>query len=242
MGLRTYVWNGTSWVEQTSGSDNVVTSITGTSNQVTASAPNGAVTLSLPQSIATSSTPTFGGLTVGSSGISSTGNVTVGSGGMSLTAAGGHTDLMAALIATNTGQDLTATDASTSNIIAWNTTSSYGVTGKAPTATASGTGHYITVNMTGLYHICVSLRLLGGSGFGAISLWTGASGGSKVCENQTQNQTSTTKDIMTLNVYRYFNSGDIFRLTGFVQTTSASAEIVSDSTVNRLACVYLGAG
>jgi hypothetical protein len=41
-----------------------VTSITGTANQVTASASTGAVTLSLPQSIATSSSPTFGGLSV----------------------------------------------------------------------------------------------------------------------------------------------------------------------------------
>jgi len=38
-----------------------VTSITGTTNQVIASASTGAVTLSLPQSIATSSTPTFAG-------------------------------------------------------------------------------------------------------------------------------------------------------------------------------------
>lgn len=43
-----------------------VTSITGTSNQVTASASNGAVTLSLPQSIATSSTPSFSTLTLSS--------------------------------------------------------------------------------------------------------------------------------------------------------------------------------
>jgi hypothetical protein len=42
-----------------------VTSITGTASQVTASASNGAVTLSLPQSIATASTPSFAGLTVG---------------------------------------------------------------------------------------------------------------------------------------------------------------------------------
>jgi len=229
MGLRAYVWNGTAWIEQTSGSDSVVTSITGTSNQVTASAPNGAVTLSLPQSIATTSTPTFGSLTLGSSG-------------MALDGAGGHTDLVAALIATNTGQDLTSTDSSSSNVIAWNSTTSYGVPGKAPTATATGTGHYITVNMTGLYHIDVSLRLLGGSGFGAISMWTGSSGGSKVCENQVQNQTSTTKDILTLSVYRYLTSGTIFRLTGFVGTVSAGQEIVNDSTVNRLACVYMGAG
>lgn len=39
-----------------------VTSITGTTNQVLASASTGAVTLSLPQSIATSSQPTFAGI------------------------------------------------------------------------------------------------------------------------------------------------------------------------------------
>ena len=40
-----------------------VTSITGTANQVIASSSTGAVTLSLPQSIATTSTPTFAGVT-----------------------------------------------------------------------------------------------------------------------------------------------------------------------------------
>ena len=49
-----------------------VTSITGTANQVTASASAGAVTLSLPQSIATSSAVQFGSLTV------TTGNITLG--------------------------------------------------------------------------------------------------------------------------------------------------------------------
>jgi len=42
-----------------------VTSITGTANQVIASASTGAVTLSLPQSIATTSTPQFGRLGIG---------------------------------------------------------------------------------------------------------------------------------------------------------------------------------
>jgi hypothetical protein len=41
-----------------------VTSITGTANQVTANTSTGAVTLSLPQNIATTSTPTFGALTI----------------------------------------------------------------------------------------------------------------------------------------------------------------------------------
>jgi hypothetical protein len=48
----------------------IVTSITGTANQVIASSPTGAVTLSLPQSIATTSSPVFAGVTGG--------NVTVG--------------------------------------------------------------------------------------------------------------------------------------------------------------------
>ncbi len=43
-----------------------VTSITGTADQITASASTGAVTLSLPQSIATTSSPSFAGLNVGS--------------------------------------------------------------------------------------------------------------------------------------------------------------------------------
>lgn len=45
-------------------SNNGVTSLAGTVNQINVSAATGAVTLSLPQNIATSSTPTFAGLTV----------------------------------------------------------------------------------------------------------------------------------------------------------------------------------
>lgn len=49
------------------GSAGGVTSITGTTNQVTASSSTGAVTLSLPQSIATTSTPQFAGVGSGTS-------------------------------------------------------------------------------------------------------------------------------------------------------------------------------
>lgn len=48
-----------------------VSSITGTANQVNASASTGAVTLSTPQDIATSSSPTFAGLTWGNYSVSS---------------------------------------------------------------------------------------------------------------------------------------------------------------------------
>jgi hypothetical protein len=50
-----------------------VTSLTGTTDQITASASTGSVTLSLPQSIATTSSPTFAALSIG------TGSLTAGS-------------------------------------------------------------------------------------------------------------------------------------------------------------------
>ena len=55
-----------------------VGSITGTANQVTASASTGSVTLSLPQSIATSSAPQFAGLTIAGTGAVSIGSTTAG--------------------------------------------------------------------------------------------------------------------------------------------------------------------
>lgn len=54
-----------------------VTSVQGTSNQVVTSGNTGSITLSLPQSIATSSTPTFGGLTIN-------GNTSIQAGGSTL--------------------------------------------------------------------------------------------------------------------------------------------------------------
>lgn len=62
-------------------SSNAVTSIAGTTDQVVASASTGAVTLSLPQSIGTSSAPTFSGLTL--SGLT---GYLKGNGGSALTA------------------------------------------------------------------------------------------------------------------------------------------------------------
>ena len=60
------VVSGSSQVLLSSGvvSGSYVSSITGTANQVVASVSTGAVTLSLPQSIATTSSPTFGGITL----------------------------------------------------------------------------------------------------------------------------------------------------------------------------------
>ena len=83
---------GTSVVAATAGTDylapsgsgasltNVVNSITGTSNQVIATASTGAVTLSLPQSIASTSTPTFASATLTSGMTVSGGTVTLSGG------------------------------------------------------------------------------------------------------------------------------------------------------------------
>jgi hypothetical protein len=90
-----------------------VTSLAGTTDQVNVSAATGNVTLSLPQSIASTSSPTFAGLTVGSlsgllraaSGVLAgsatvalgsevSGTLPVGNGGTGLTSAGGSGNLL----------------------------------------------------------------------------------------------------------------------------------------------------
>ena len=68
-----------------------VDSITGTANQVIASASTGAVSLSLPQSIAPTSTPTFGGLTLASPLIGTSGGTGVNNGANTLTLGGNLT-------------------------------------------------------------------------------------------------------------------------------------------------------
>lgn len=71
-----------------------VASITGTANQVIVDQPTGAVTLSLPQSIATSSTPTFAGLNLSANLVfSDTGEGVAFHGGGTITGASGTLDL-----------------------------------------------------------------------------------------------------------------------------------------------------
>jgi hypothetical protein len=56
-------WNGTSW-DSAALSSNAVTALTGTTDQINVSASTGSVTLSLPQSIASTNSPSFAGLTL----------------------------------------------------------------------------------------------------------------------------------------------------------------------------------
>jgi hypothetical protein len=72
--IGTTLGTGLSYNDETGAiSNSGVTSLAGTADQITASASTGSVTLSLPQSIASTSSPTFAGVSVGS------GSVTAGS-------------------------------------------------------------------------------------------------------------------------------------------------------------------
>lgn len=94
------------WATPASG----VTSITGTANQVIASASTGAVTLSLPQSIATSSAVTFGAETLGgvlnwATGLGAINHIT------------GPTDQPLALASGASGKDISLTTTGVSHIL-----------------------------------------------------------------------------------------------------------------------------
>lgn len=67
-----------------------VTSVTGTANQIIVSSPTGAITLSTPQDIATTSNPTFAGATLGAVtvGVATNNTITTTSGDLDITATG----------------------------------------------------------------------------------------------------------------------------------------------------------
>lgn len=67
--VKTSGGDGTLSVDTSTYLTTAVTSATGTANQVNVSAATGAVTFSLPQNIDTGATPTFAGVTLGTSGI-----------------------------------------------------------------------------------------------------------------------------------------------------------------------------
>jgi len=122
-----------------------VTSITGTTNQIIASSPTGAVTLSLPQDIATGSTPTFLGLTLSTIPLgSSSGGTGIDNGTKTLTL-GGNTVFSGAFASTFTMTGVTTVTFPTSGTLATvaNTVSS--LTGTANQITASSPTGAVTI-------------------------------------------------------------------------------------------------
>lgn len=95
-----------------------VTSITGTTNQIIASSPTGAVTLSLPQDIALGSTPTFVGLTLSAIPLGpSSGGTGIDNGTKTLTL-GGNTVFSGAFASTFTMTGVTNVTFPTSGTLA----------------------------------------------------------------------------------------------------------------------------
>ena len=189
-----------------------------------ASASTGAVTLSLPQSIATTSNVTFNTLTA-------TGLVT---------GTVGHLNLMTGAIATNTGQALATTDSSSSTVIAWDSLLTYGPTGGKITYSAG----VLTVPFEGIYQINASLRVVSGVQGKHIQLYVADGTGSayvRRAEASVQNYTNTTRDFLTLSTAYFMAAGESFKITGFISATVTGDEIVND-TANRLSVVYLGDG
>lgn len=150
-----------------------VTSLTGTPDQVNVSASTGSVTLSLPQSIATTSSPTFAGLTVGSltgllratAGVLSgsatvalgsevSGTLPVGNGGTGLTSAGASGNLLvsdgSAIASVAMSGD--ATIASTGAITLKNTgtAATYGSASAVPVFVTDAQGRVTSVTNTNI--------------------------------------------------------------------------------------------
>lgn len=132
-----------------------VTSITGTANQVIASSPTGAVTLSLPQSIATSSSPTFTGLTLtafsgavsASAGVLSAGTLSVANGGSGDTSHTAYAVLTGGTTSTNPVQSI-ATVGSAGQVL---TSNGAGALPSFQNTTGSGTVNSGTANQLGYY-------------------------------------------------------------------------------------------
>ena len=104
--------NGSSWVQVAGSSGGSgVSSITGTANQVIASASTGAITLSLPQNINSGASPTFAGLTLLSL---STAGIVVnnGSGVLATTTGTGFVKIAAGVISYDNSTYLTTAAAS----------------------------------------------------------------------------------------------------------------------------------
>jgi hypothetical protein len=124
-----------------------VTSITGTTNQVIANHPTGAVTLSLPQDIATGSTPTFAGMTLSSIPLgSSSGGTGVNNGSSTLTL-GGSLTTSGAFASTFTMTGITNVTFPTSGTLATTAGTVSSITGTANQIAASASTGAVTLSI-----------------------------------------------------------------------------------------------
>ena len=195
-----------------------VTSITGTANQVIASSSTGAVTLSLPQSIATTSTPTFAGVTTPTVNYTS-GPVTITGGNITpsiLTVDGGQTTL--ALDGGIGGDDSTLT--ANSGALTWAHTAGAMVPGSVNgiwNLNADGTTDF--PNYTFPYADGTANQILVTDGTGNLSFtsnptFAGGTFGNVTVGVDTDNTISTTSGNLVLQTAAGVNSGTITMASG----------------------------
>jgi hypothetical protein len=149
-----------------------VGSVTGTTNQITATG-TGAVTLSLPQDIATSSTPTFGGLTLatplaitsGGTGANTAAAARTNLGAAKSGANSDITTLSAATSVGSTGQTLTLQGATTT----LSSTSGATTTTLAFAAPTANVTYRLQAAVAGTYDVCTTVGNCTGVGGGVTS-------------------------------------------------------------------------
>lgn len=172
-----------------------VTSLTGTTDQVNVSAATGNVTLSLPQSIASTSSPTFAGLTVGSLsgllratagvlaggatvalGSEVSGTLPVGNGGTGLTAVGASGNLLvsdgSALASVAMSGDATIASTGAMTLKNTGTAGTYGSASAVPVITTDAQGRVTSATNT---NIAISASAITSGVLGAANGGTGVS-------------------------------------------------------------------
>jgi hypothetical protein len=145
------------------GGDPVAASLTGTANQITVTNATGQITLSTPQNIATTSSPTFAGISIGTSGSGTTtiGNTTSGgavsvvaSNGQSI-AIGGASTQTVSVGTTGTGAVTIGNSGATTALAG----STVGVTSAAVSVNPTGTGTTTIGNTTNGGNVSLSTAL-----------------------------------------------------------------------------------
>jgi hypothetical protein len=162
----------------------------------------------------------------------STDDLTVG--GLITGSSAGHSNVMSTfLFERTTALSLSTTDGSGGTKVTYTSGPAYG---GFPIGHSAGV---ITATVAGLYLINVNLAVQGGAGAYRLFIYTGSSGGTKLAENQAQNQANTTRDFIGLTYVHYFDQDDTFRV---VASSSAAARTILAAGPNKVSVTYLGSG
>lgn len=244
----TYIYNGTTWdlLNSTSSSatplaiaatgavgtsviasrqDHVhegVTSITGTSNQVIASAADGAVTLSLPQSIGTTSTPTFGATTIN---------------GILTSNQAGTFDLFEGIVLQRTTSlSIASTSLNTAPSTGNTTAITWSSAVKANTAMWSS-GSAITAPLAGFYAINLNFQFGTGTSY-AVGGYI-FQGSTLRAHEEKQAGANTSADMLNVSAIIYCAANDSITARVAASTTSKSITVTSQN--GYFSMLYLGA-